>query len=274
MTVSFGKVLRRRWPGDVQIRQMRRTHRFLTPLKLPSRTVATMKAQGFRVLAALAAAVVGVLAFSSCGEHAPELTPEEYLTEARETLIDAGSIHLTLTGSDLPEQEESYIISADGQGSMSPPAFKGKFTARFRGVQADMPAVAVEGKLFVKLPFAPSHVELDPATFNVPDPATLLDKDSGLVSLLSDTEDPKLGERIRIEKEVARQIVGTLPADAVRRVLTIGHTEQPFDVTYGIVEDNTEVRTVAIRGQFYPPVTSSYSLTLDRYGEQVAIERP
>ncbi len=234
-----------------------------------------MSGRGVRRRSAGFFAVVSAIALVACG-HGDEGGPTaaQRLQEAGEALVAAGSVHLTMTGTDLPEQEQSYVIGADGVGTFDPPAFEGTFTARFRGVQAEMSTVAVDGSLFVKLPFAPTHVELDPATFNVPDPATLLDAETGLVSLLADTQDARTGERVRIEKEIATEITGTLPAASVRRVLSIGHTDTPFDVTVQLVEPTGEVRSVGIRGQFYPPTVSTYLLTLDEYGAPVTVERP
>jgi lipoprotein LprG len=140
-----------------------------------------------------------------------EPTPEDRLEQAREVLTDAGSVSLTMEGSDLPEDLDSYIIKAVGSGSMEPPAFEGTITAKVQGIQADVPTVAVDGDLYVQLPFTPGYITTSPEDLNVPDPAKLFDVEEGVVSLLTTTEDPEFGEQSREGREIVQQITGTLP---------------------------------------------------------------
>ncbi len=201
-------------------------------------------------------------------------TAADRLEQARGVLVDAGTVHLTLTGTGLPDDEKTYVISAVGDGTMDPAAFTGTITAKLAGIQADVPTVALGGDLWVKLPFAPRYVRTDPADLGVPDPATLFDPESGLVGLLPRTQDPQFGERARAGAETVQQITGTLPGDAVTELLHAGDAASPFDVTYGLVEPTWQVRTVEITGPFYPPATSTYTVTLDTYGAPVTVTKP
>lgn len=204
----------------------------------------------------------------------PPPTAADRLAQAHDVLVEAGSLHLELSGSDLPEDQSTYIISATGDGTMDPPAFDGTITAKMAGIQADVPTVAVDGDLYVKLPYVPTHVRTDPADLGVPDPATLFDQETGLVSLLEDTEDPQFGERRREGSEVVQEVEGTLPGQVVRDLLHAGDAEAEFDVVYGLVEDDWQVRTVVITGPFYPPATSTYAVTLNTYGAPVTVTAP
>lgn len=201
-------------------------------------------------------------------------TAADRLAQAYDVLAEAGSLHLELTGTDLPEDQSTYIISASGDGTMDPPAFDGTITAQMAGIQADVPTVAVDGDLYVKLPYVPSHVRTDPADLGVPDPATLFDRESGLISLLEDTEDPEFGERRREGAEAVQEVEGTLPGEVVSNLLHAGDAEAEFDVVYGLVEEDWQVRTVVITGPFYPPATSTYSVTLTSYGAPVTVTAP
>lgn len=229
------------------------------------------------LVAALAAAT---LTACSGGEDdaadtsAPPPTAADRLGQAHDVLVDAGSLHLELTGADLPEDQSTYIISATGDGTMDPPAFDGTITARISGIQADVPTVAVDGDLWVKMPFVPNHVRTDPADLGVPDPASLFDRQTGLVGLLEDTEDPEFGDRSREGAETVQQVVGTLPGQVVRDLLHAGDPDADFDVVYGLVEDTWQVRTVSITGPFYPPAASTYSVTLSSYGVPVTVTAP
>ncbi len=232
-----------------------------------------------RTLAVLA--LGSTLALGACSGDAEEQAPTtqaptaaDRLAQAHDVLVDAGTVHLELTGTELPEDEKSYIVSAVGDGTMDPPAFTGTITAVLAGIQADVPTVALDGELWVKLPYVPAHARTDPADLGVPDPATLFDPEDGLVGLLPQTEDPQFGDRARAGAEVVQEVTGTLPGQAVTDLLYVGDAASPFDVTYGLVEESWQVRTVEITGPFYPPATSTYTVTLDAYGEPVTVTKP
>jgi hypothetical protein len=58
-----------------------------------------------------------------------------------------------------------------------------------------------------------------------------------------------------------------------------GEATKAFDVTYGITDPGGELRSVTVVGPFYrgansSPATSTYVLTLDRYGAPVEISKP
>lgn len=231
-----------------------------------------------RTAALLAASVLALTACSGDdGDPAPETSAPsaaDRLEQARTVLTDAGSVALTLTGSDLPDDVSSLVIAAEGSGTMEPAAFEGTITAKVQGIQADVPTVAVDDQLYVKLPFTPGYITTTPEDLNVPDPARLFDPEEGIVSLLSTTEGAAFGEQRRQEREILQEVTGTLPGQAIVDLLNVGDADATFDVTYGLVEESWQVRTVAITGPFYPPATSSYTLTLESYGEPVEVTKP
>ncbi len=201
-------------------------------------------------------------------------TAQDRLDEAYDVLAEAGSVSLILEGSDLPEEESAYVIKADGSGTTTPPAFDGTITAKIAGVQADVPTVAVDDKLYVKLPFSPIFTSVSPESLNVPDPARLFDPEVGVVSLLSQTDGAEFGEQSRVGSDVVQQISGTLSGDLIVDLLNTGTEDGEFDVVYGLIEDDWEVRTVTLTGEFYPPETSTYTLTMDDYGVPVTVTAP
>lgn len=229
----------------------------------------------------LALAAVAALSLGACsGEEQPdgdeatttEATAADRLAQAHTVLADAGSVHLKLEGVDLPDS--AVILRAEGSGTMEPPAFDGTITAKVGGVQADVPTIAVDDTLYVKLPFSPSFISTTPEDLNVPDPARLFDVDEGLAGLLTLTESPEFGEQTRVGADVTQQITGTVPGQAVRDLLFVGDANQDFTVEYGLIEDDWELRTVKITGPFYPPDDATYSVTLDQYGEPVTVTAP
>lgn len=227
------------------------------------------------------ALVAAALTLTACsGDEEPEgdeettteATAADRLEEAHTVLAEAGSVHLVLEGVDLPDS--AIILKAEGSGTMEPPAFDGTITAKVSGIQADVPTIAVDDQLFVKLPFAPDFISTTPQDLGVPDPARLFDVDNGLAGLLTLTEGAEFGEQTRVGADVTQQITGTVPGQAVVDLLYVGDESQDFQVQYGLIEDEWEVRTVTITGPFYPPDDATYQVTIDQYGEPVTVTAP
>lgn len=234
--------------------------------------------------ARLAAAPVAaglVLGLAACAEDpgpAAEVPVQQRLQQAEDLVLAAGSFRLTMTSEGLPETTREAVISASGSGSVDPPAFEGTVTARLGGIQVEVPVVALGGALHVKLPYTPDFAEVSPESVGVPDPATLFSAESGVHTLLPETDDAAYGERSRDGREIVQEVSGTLPGRPVLDLLRVGNAEAEFEVTYGLIEaegaDPWPVRSVRISGPFYPDGDSTYVLTLDRYGEAVHVEAP
>lgn len=227
------------------------------------------------------ALVAAALTLTACsGDEEPEgdeettteATAADRLEEAHTVLAEAGSVHLVLEGVDLPDS--AIILKAEGSGTMEPPAFDGTITAKVSGIQADVPTIAVDDTLYVKLPFSPDFISTTPEDLNVPDPARLFDVDNGLAGLLTLTEGAEFGEQTRVGADVTQQITGTVPGQAVVDLLYVGDESQDFQVEYGLIEDEWEVRTVTITGPFYAPDDATYQVTIDQYGEPVTVTAP
>lgn len=235
-----------------------------------------------RALAA-AAAAAAIVAVAGCSGDGDETTPEESaqaeptaqdrLEEAREALASTPSVQLLLEGTDIP-RSEGAVVRAEGVGTTDPPAFDGVIRASISGIQADVDTVAIGADLWVKMPFTPSHLKTTAADMGVPDPARLFDPEEGVVALLSQTEDAEFGEQTRNRQEILQQITGTLPGAAVTDLLVVGDAEADYAVSYGLIEDDWQLRTVTLTGPFFPPNDSSYTLTLDGYGETAEITAP
>lgn len=231
-------------------------------------------------LAAAAISALCVLGASGCTSDSATPTPTEQtapsaaqrLAIAKTTLDTTPSVHLTLTGSDLPEGTNG-IVSADGVGA-HPPAFKGTFKVRLGGIEADAEITSVDGEVYAKLPLIPGTNKIDPKTFGVPDPAALFSTDSGITSLLTATTDPTLGAKVRSGSDVLTTVTGTLPGANVVDLFGIGDRNGTFAATYGLT-DADELRTVKLTGPFHAAgTTSTYDLVLDQYGAPVTIVKP
>ena len=240
-------------------------------------SLTTMRLTG--KLAAAALSAVCALSVAACSGDPEgtnptqtELSPTQRLAAAKAKVDAAPSVHLKLDSANVPDGS-SGVISADGWGK-HPPAFKGSFKVALNGIQADAEITSLDGEVYAKLPLIPGTNKIDPKTFGVPDPAVLFSPDKGLTTLLTATTSPVAGDKVRVGSEVLSTIKGTLPGKAVTDLFQVGDPNGTFDVTYGLT-DSGELRQVTLTGPFFGPgTTSTYTLTLDQYGQPVTITKP
>jgi lipoprotein LprG len=225
-------------------------------------------------MAQMAFSLLMVAALAACGglSNAPAKTAAQQLAAAKAQVDAAKSMHLTLRSSGIPATLNG-ALGADGSGTHAP-AFKGTLDARISGFEAKVDVVAIDKLLYVKLPFTTQFVQVDPKTYNAPDPAQLFATQTGITSLLTVTTNLVQGEKIRVGPEVLTTITGTLPGASVAKLLNIGDATKTFKVTYAITDPGGELRTVTMTGPFYQGATSTYTLTLDKYGAPVEISKP
>jgi lipoprotein LprG len=226
-------------------------------------------------LRSLTAGMTLLLALTACtGDQAAKasVTPADRLAAAKAAMDGAGSVHLVLRSRDIPASAGG-VLGADGVGTHAP-AFKGTLAARLAGVQASVDVVSVGSELYLKLPFSSQFVRTDPATYNAPDPSRLFAAQGGLSSLLTGTTGITLGSRTRSGSTVLQTVSGSLPGRALDGLLPIGEPDATFAATYGLTDPGNELRTVTLTGPFFRGSTSTYTLTLDRYGDPVEIRKP
>ncbi len=201
--------------------------------------------------------------------------PVALLTAAKKTIDDAASVHIVLTGRDLPGSGQS-LASGDGVATHAP-AFKGKLTVRSGSSPIDADVVAVGNKVYVKLPYTTKFIELPPsqlAGLGAPDPAILLDPSKGLTSVLPTLKDPEIKGETREGAKVLTEITGTVQGKSLQGIFPKAPADQNFPSTFKIDKDSKQLVSATISGPFYQGATTSYDVTLDKYGEQVEITKP
>ena len=235
-----------------------------------------------RITGKLAAAVLSglcVVTVASCSSDPQgasssqsQQSPAQQLAAAKTKVDAAPSVHLKLASANVP-QGASGVVSADGWGK-HPPAFKGTFKVTLKGVQADAEITSLDGDVYAKLPLIPGTNKIDPKAFGLPDPAVLFSPDKGLTTLLTATTSPVAGEKVRKGSEVLTTITGSVPGKAVTDLFLVGDPNGTFRATYGLT-DAQQLRQVVITGPFFGAgTTSTYTLTLDQYGQPVTITKP
>ncbi|MFF0343247.1 LppX_LprAFG lipoprotein [Kribbella sp. NPDC004875] len=197
------------------------------------------------------------------------------LTDAKKTIDTAESVHIVLTGRDLPDSGQT-LASGDGVATHAP-AFKGKLTVKSGGSPIDAEVVSIGSKVYAKLSFTPSYIELPPsqlAGLGAPDPAVLLDPSKGLTSVLPALKDPKIKGETREGAKVLTEVTGSIPGKSLQGIFPKAPADQDFPSTFKIDKDSKQLVSATITGPFYAGATSSYDITLDKYGEKVEITKP
>ncbi|MFZ5848468.1 MAG: LppX_LprAFG lipoprotein [Actinomycetota bacterium] len=223
------------------------------------------------------AAVTGllaVLALSGCTSDAQEdeTTPEEVLAAAKTKLDETSGVRIDLSTEELPKGVDG-ILSAEGVGTHAP-AFEGDLEVAVGGFPADVPVVAVDGKVYAKLPFTTKFVEVDPAAYAAPDPAGLMDPDEGLSSLLTSAEGVEEGEQVRDGEDVLSGYTATVPGEVVASIIPSASADSDFDATF-TVDDEGRLREAVLTGPFYPGTDAvTYTVGFASYGTTADITAP
>ncbi|MGL5911925.1 MAG: LppX_LprAFG lipoprotein [Phycicoccus sp.] len=229
-----------------------------------------------RVLLAAVPAVLATLVAGCSGggaDDAPERSPAQRLAAAKTAFDGAGSVRVDLTSAGVPKVQ-SGVTAATGSGviSATEPKFAGSITGTIDGVAGQVEIVAIGETAWIKF-FTPDFVETDLDTLSAPNPATFVHPEQGVSSLLPQTVDPAVGDRVRAGREVLDQVTGTLPGARVVELLGLGEPSGTYRVTYALTGDD-ELRSAALAGPFFPGVQATYTLTLTDYGAPTTIARP
>ncbi|HET7735117.1 MAG TPA: LppX_LprAFG lipoprotein [Nocardioidaceae bacterium] len=199
--------------------------------------------------------------------------PADVLGAAKTALDETSGVHLVLAADDLPD-DISGVVKAEGDATHAP-AFKGDIIGRFEGIEATIKVIAVDGVVYVVLPFSSDYQELEnPEDYGAPDPAGLMDPSSGVSAWLTATTDVEKGEQTRDGGDVLTTYTGTLPGANVVAALPSADETGSFEASYAI-DDEGFLRSATITGPFYkgePDVT--YELTLSDYGTNPDISAP
>lgn len=227
-----------------------------------------------RRLGTLGAAALLAFSLTACGGgSSDDSTPEQALAAAEAELKETAGLVFNLTSSGIPAQASGLI---QGSGTLTAaPAFDGSIVVQMTGLKPTVPVIAVGGVVYAQLPLTTGWQEIDPAEYGAPDPGTFLGETGSLAGLLNATTDLTAGDDIRGgkgNKEILRQVSGTLPAAAAQAVLP--STQSDLAVTYAIAE-NGELREIDLTGDVYSTGSKvEYSITLDEYGTSPTITAP
>ena len=218
--------------------------------------------------------VLAALVVTGCSEDtSTDQSAQELLASAKANLDKASSAHITLTSKDVPDTGTAL---RGGEGvAARPDQFQGSLDVFFAGTTASVDVVSTGGKVYAKLPFATDFAVADPAQFGFGDPGAFLNPDTGLTSLLVKTRDASVTGERRVGGEVVAEIEASIPGAVIDRLLTSADPATPVDATFRVVKTTGELRQAVVTGPFFQKdVDSTFTITLDRYGEKVDISAP
>ncbi len=221
------------------------------------------------VVAAVALAVAAVLLAGCSGGSSGSQDPRALLDSAKRTLDAAPTVHVTVATSGA-----AGTLHAAAGSLKRPDGFAGSLTVALAGATVEIPVLSTGGTVYAKLPLTTSYTKLDPTQYGVRDPATLLDPDSGLSTLLAATTDPRSAGQKRVGGEVSDEVTGTLPAAAIEKVLPVQVEVPTVAATFDVTGSAHQLRRVVVSGDLTGAGPASYTVDLDSYGAPVTIPSP
>ena len=221
-----------------------------------------------RAAAPLAALLLALPLTACSGSEEPgedSADPAEVMAAAKTTFDETSGVRITLSTDDLSEGVDG-LLRAEGVGTHDP-AFDGSIVVRYAGIEPTVP-------VYAQVPLTIGWSEVDPAEYGAPDPAGLMDADTGFSSLLVETEGLEQGEQVRggtDNRDVLTTYTGTVAGDVVSGIIPSATGD--FDATY-TVSDDDELRSMELTGDFYGAGSMTYSITFADYGAEPSISAP
>lgn len=222
----------------------------------------------------VAAALAIGMALAACGStQTITQTAASMLSHAKATLDAAQSAHFTLTSSGA---KGSGIALLGGSGDMQRPnRFSGTLSVNASGFPVTLDVVSSGGAFSVRDPLTGGFETADPSLYGFADPTALFNPSTGLSSLLTQCQNPTIVSDDRRSGELLHEVSCTLPGKAVAALLPDAAPDRSVSAMIGIAADSGQLRRVTLTGPFYSSTSpSTFSLVLDRYGENVHITPP
>jgi lipoprotein LprG len=211
---------------------------------------------------------------AACGSSQPSVGARTLLRQAKQVIDSTQSVHFTVSSSGATAGTGTIISAAEGD-ARRPDGFTGTLTVLQSGFTVKVRILSVNGTFYVQLPFTSQFSPTDPTKYGFGNPATLLDPQRGLSTLLVDATSASLDGRDRLNGEELDEVAVSLPGDRVAALLTSADRSQPVRGRIGIDVSTHQIRRVVLTGPFFDVHQSStYTLVLDRYGENVSITPP
>ncbi|MDP9823426.1 LppX_LprAFG lipoprotein [Nocardioides massiliensis] len=238
----------------------------MTPAPRPRRTSRVL-------LLAATAALATVLTACTSDDGGPDgETPDDVLAAAKTELDETSGVQIELSTPGLPSGV-SGLLKAEGVGTHQP-AFEGDITVSMAGVNADVPVIAVDNKVYAILPFTRDYDEIDPSAYQAPDPAALMSTTNGLSDLLGKATGVEEGDQVRDGSAVLTSYTGSVPGSVVSTIIPSAQQDASFAAEFTIDDDGRLVEAT-MTGPFYPATDEvTYSVRFVEYDVEQEITAP
>lgn len=211
----------------------------------------------------------GVLLLAGCSSGGSQQDPSALLKQSKQAVDSANTVHVTVTASGAT----GGLKSVEGDFKR-PDQFQGTISVSLGGSSIDVPVVSTGGVAYAKLPLTSGYTKVDPSQYGVEDPGQILDKNNGLSTLLIKVQNPTSQGQKRINGEVVDEVSGQLPKSDLAGVLPVQSKQGSADATFDIADSNKQLRRAVISGDLNGQGNATYTVNLDKYGEQVTVSPP
>ncbi|WP_182376828.1 LppX_LprAFG lipoprotein [Nocardioides sp. WS12] len=231
-----------------------------------------------RVAAALLTGLFAVTGLAACSGDDPKAGADwsDAGVKAKKFLDETSGIELSISTGDDPGVD--YLSAASGTITAEPPAFEGSANGNVSGIPVTgVPVISVGGTMYINHALLGGWSDrFQPEDLCAPDPALLLDPDSGVSSVLTSTEDVSAGKTERggkDNKETFSTYTGKATGDSIRGILPCAEGDA-FDATYR-VDDKGYLRSARLTGVFFPDSDEvTYTIDVTKYDVTKDISAP
>ncbi len=163
-----------------------------------------------------------------------------------------------------------------GQGdAVRPDAFQGSLVVSGAGLSGTVKVISTGGVVYAKLPLLPGYHKIDPKQYGFGDPGQFIDPTTGLSSLLATPTSATYESQTRVGGVVLDRVKAVLPGAPVAALLGSADAKAPVTAELGIEPASHQIRSVVLTGPFFDAKQqSTFTLTLSKYGESVAVSAP
>jgi lipoprotein LprG len=219
--------------------------------------------------------LLGLVALVAAGCGAAAVDPSQLLRDAKAGIDSASGVHFTLTSRDVTGGTGPVITGGEGDAHR-PDGFTGSLSVVDTGFTLTVDVVSVGGVFYAHTPLTGNgYQKTDPSTYGFGDPGKLLDPSAGLSSLLSVCTGATNADGDRLNGEQLDEVTCAMPGAKVAALLTSADASKSVMATVGVDAGNHQLRRVVLVGPFFSKTQSStFSVVLDNYGENVSITPP
>ncbi|MEV5001722.1 LppX_LprAFG lipoprotein [Nocardioides sp. LML1-1-1.1] len=196
--------------------------------------------------------------------------------EAKKLLDGTSGVELSISTKDDPGG--NFLKEATGTIVADPATFEGKVSGSVSGLPVnDVPVISADGTLWINHALLGGWSDkYQPKELCAPDPATLLDPETGVSTVLTSSKDVEAGKAERggeDNKEIFTTYSGTATGDAIRAILPCAEGDE-FDATYR-VDDKGYLRSARLTGVFFPDSDAvTYTIDVTKYDVTKDITAP